>query len=81
MMMLIGLAMAGLGVYWIIAGIRAKREVEAYEFENTTDGGVVEFPDLKAAKRHDSLVRKGDNLPIAGLGSIVVGGALVALSL
>lgn len=73
MIELILIAVFGLGVWILSAGYRRLREVSKYEFENRTDGGVVQFSDHAASIRHAQKAYIGLMLRNIGVPIVVVG--------
>jgi hypothetical protein len=49
----IGLILFGIGTIFLIISIRGERRLRVYEFNNRSDGGVVQFPNYEASERHE----------------------------
>lgn len=50
---LIGLITFSIGTILLVISIRGERRLRIYEFNNRTDGGVVQFPSYEASERHE----------------------------
>lgn len=75
----LGIAFAGLRL--LLKAGRMGHDIGKYEFENRTDGGVVQFESYEDAKRH-KLRREGSGcLGSTGLALLVVGGMMSLLAL
>lgn len=48
---------------------RAERELDKYEFQHTTDGGVVQFADFETAERHRK--RRNRNRVVANFAQLL----------
>lgn len=53
-----GLLVLFIGIFLITSGLRSVRELRKYEFENTTDGGVVQFDSYEESRRHNMKILK-----------------------
>lgn len=51
-LLVVGAALLTLGVLMMVCGWRGNRRLRIYEFENRTDGGVVQFESYDASLRH-----------------------------
>ncbi len=60
-------------VYLWISAWRNKREVQKYEFENITDGGVVKFASFEDKKKFDWKRQRTFAFVMWGIGSIILG--------
>lgn len=49
---IIGCVLIPLGIWTAWSATQRKKKYEAYEFENRTDGGVVQFQTYEASKKH-----------------------------
>ena len=51
---IISCVLIGLGTWLVWSGSKNLRMLEKYEFENRTEGGVVQFNDFEASERHEN---------------------------
>lgn len=71
--LLFSLAIAGVGLLMIVKAGRMGHAISKYEFDNTTDGGVVQFESYEAAQQHQLKRQGGGCLLTAGMMLLVVG--------
>jgi hypothetical protein len=77
-LLVVGGALLALGITLMVYGLRGNRRLNAYEFENRTDGGVIGFESYEASLRHARRrmvygwsVQIGGLVLLAGLGCAV----------
>ena len=54
MVAFVGFLFVALGIFLFSKGRKINLECEKYEFENRTNGGVIQFKDFKESKRHEA---------------------------
>lgn len=64
--MMIGLLVLAGGVFLFYLGYRLKSRLDRYEFENRTDGGVVQFESFGASQAHARNQRGAQMIMVAG---------------
>lgn len=60
--MIVGLLLASPGLFWTARRKKRNRELDRYEFEHRTDGGVVKFATFEDSQRHASRRIKANQL-------------------
>lgn len=82
--LLFAIALIAIGMMFVIQASKAKRDLQKYEFENRTDGGVVKFADHEASLAHGRkhffqgwLLKIGAFM--VGIGAILIPFALIGV--
>ena len=81
MYLLIGIVATALGAWIMYSANKKKTDLLEYEFNNTTDGGVVQFSDYKESLRHEGRKRRADLVASVGILLTVVGVAFVLVAI
>lgn len=78
--------MIGYGILFLVAGIaisiwgyKVRDKIERYNFENRTDGGVVQYKNYSDTKKHGALGCLGKFLGIIGLVGIGIGSVILII--
>lgn len=69
-----------LGIAMCVGAFRWKRKLEKYEFENRTDGGVVQFGSFEKSKAHERAWGMVDLLNRFGIVAIIVSVIMLVLT-
>jgi len=63
----------GLGCYALYKGIKWKNECDRYAFENTTDGGVLQFKSFEDSKKYNQKRNLSKMSPFLFISFIILG--------
>ena len=79
--LILGIFLIVIGLPFMIISIRGERRLQEYEFNNRTDGGVVQFQNFKDSERHDQKRAWFDLLGKIGIWPFVLGAITTIISI